>query len=154
MEDSQGAKIYRFTPYFLWVSHLQAAGAVLVGCCLIAQESRDGQYSQGPIKEGFFGILFLFLAAYLVAQARHSAVFLARDFVSVRTVWGTRTLAKDDILGVKIDWRSGIVYTTFEPKYSKEKPIAVERFFSFDEEWTDWISSLPNLDRDHKLQVV
>jgi hypothetical protein len=83
-----------------------------------------------------------------------SEVVFAPETVSLRSVWGTRSLAKEQILGVKIVWRSGIAYITFQPKSSKAEPLAIERFYSFDETWLRWISTLPDLDKNHKVEVI
>jgi len=99
-------KVYRFKSYYQWVGFLQASGAVLLGGCLIALESKNRLIWGGPFGSGLFGIALLFLAAYLVAQVMCSEVVLAPQTVSLRTVWGTRSLAKDEILGVKIVWQS------------------------------------------------
>lgn len=126
----------------------------LLGCYLIALESKNAQVLRGHIGSGLVGIAFLFLAAYLVAEAVGSEVVLAPDTVSLRSVWGTQILARNEILGVKIVWRSGIAYITLQPKSSASTPLPIARFYSFDETWLSWISSLPNLDEDHKLEVI
>ena len=154
MEDSHDATVYRFKPYFRWVSFLQAAGAVLLGSCMIFLESRDNQHLRGPINQGFAGICLYFLAAYLVAQAVQSNVILGADYVVSRDFWGTRTLTRDEILGVRIVWNSGIPNITLQPKSSNATPISIPRFYAFDEKWARWISSLPDLDRDHRLEVI
>jgi len=40
------------------------------------------------------------------------------------------------------------------PKSSTDKPLAIEKFYSFDEEWKKWISNLPDLDKKHTLGLI
>jgi hypothetical protein len=69
-------------------------------------------------------------------------------------VWSTRTLPKNAVLGFKTTWDRVIAYTTFVPKSSTDMLLAIEKFYSFDEEWERWISNLPDLGKKHTLGLI
>jgi hypothetical protein len=147
-------RIYRFKHYFFVVSFIQAAAAIVLGCFLLWQWEPSRRELQGNAADGIFGIGLFFVAAFLIAEALYSAVILEQGTISVRYFWGTRSRAKDEILGVKTTWRHGIAYTVLVPKRSTDKDLEIQRSaYSFDQEWTDWISRLPDLDKSQVLEV-
>ena len=148
-------RIYRFSPWFLFVYRFQAPAAILFGTLLVARHSDSLFGDFGPkIPDWTVGGPLLLGAVYLLARAPRSAVIDDRDTVSLRGVWSTRTLPKNAILGFKTTWDRGIAYTTSMPKSSTDKPLAIEKFYSFDEEWKRWISNLPDLDKKHTLGLI
>jgi hypothetical protein len=150
--EPRSIRIYRFKRYFFVVSFIQAAAAIVLGCFLLWERTR--RELQGNAADGILGIGLFFVAAFLIAEALDSAVTLEQGTISVRHFWGTNSRAKDEILGVKTTWRSGIAYTVLVPKRSTDKDLEVQRSaYSFDEEWTDWISRFPDLDKSQVLEV-
>jgi hypothetical protein len=144
--EPNSIRIYRLKPYFFVVSFIQAGAAIFLGGCLVWEQSR--KELQGNVADGMFGIGLFFVAAFLIAEARKSAIIFEQGSISVRHFWGTSSRAKDEILGVKTTWRSGIAYTVLVPKRSTDKDLEIERSaYPFDEEWAGWISSLPDLDK-------
>ena len=148
-------RTYRFKPYFLVVNLFQAAAAVIFGCFLVWEESIKVKAWQGPVGDGLGGIALFCVAVFLVAECMSSTVILEQDTIAVHKFWGTRRLTKCEILGVKSIWRLGIAYTVLLPKRSTDKDLEIERSaYTFDEEWVRWSSSLPDLDKEHKLAVI
>ena len=148
-------RIYRFSPWFLFVYRIQAAAAILFGALLVARHSDGLLGAIGPkIPDWTAGGALLLGAVYLLARASGSAVIDDRDTVSVRGMWSTRTLPKNAVLGFKTTWDRVIAYTTFVPKSSTDMLLAIEKFYSFDEEWERWISNLPDLGKKHTLGLI
>ena len=162
MEASQAwpmeNKTYRLRPWFLFVYRLQGVSSILFGAFLLAFPSASAfdEFRWIGLRVPNWaaaGALFAG-AVYLFARAARSVVTLNPETVSVKRVWSTRSLSKNAILGFKATCDRGIPYTTLLPKSSAERPLAIEMFYAFDGEWNNWISDLPNLDKNHTLGLT
>lgn len=92
------------------------------------------------------GGLAVLAAAYLVASAFYSHILLDEEFVSARGIFLTRWLPKQHIRGVRRTAGRGIGTIVFVSALREEDNLSIMNCYEFDQEWSDWVALLPELD--------
>jgi hypothetical protein len=110
--------------------------------------------TQNSWMEGLGGLAAIVLGLYIGAGAFQYFVQLSQDAVSTGGPLKTQTIRLQDVLGKRIVSDRNGSYLVIESRNKGDKRLMISNYYKTDEAWSDWASSLVDLDEQDKKAVL
>jgi hypothetical protein len=143
-DKPQESRVYRYSISSVVDYLVRGAVAVAAGCIFLARVSES--FDPKALLYWIAVMGCFLLAIYFAATAAYSVVIFSRDSITVRGVFGTRSIRKSSVKGYENSGSGRNPSIRLVSNSSEETDLSIFKNYAFDEEWRNWLSSFPDPD--------
>lgn len=158
--DNDWPRVYRRQRHHVYATvFLGGAGLIFSGLAVwwFVRAPADTE-SQHPLV--ITALLLLMIAAFagvcgsMIAEAVYGAFVLGPDSFTYRSLFGDRSMRRDEVAGGRGVFSDRLAKLTIESVDARKKPIKMHWMMQSDEVLDAWLVSLPNLDFIDRARVT